>query len=149
MATLTPTLTLNSANIFEDQPLNMTVSDSLTVQAPMTDISRMASNDNLGYGAGVIISELDTNTYFVYIKHLGKLASDGTTDANATADFILLGNPDAGAESKLVKLQPGEFAFFPIQGNNDATDDGAEVGGLKVFEGSASVQVEYAYWKRS
>ena len=149
MATLTPTLTLASTDIFADQPLSLTVTDSLTVQAPMSDISRMNSDDDIGNGAWVIIDELDTNTYYIYVKHTGILASDGTTAANATADYITLGNEDGDAPSKLVILYPGEFAFFPIQGNNDSSDDGAEVGGLKIFAASAAVQVNYGFWKRS
>ena len=149
MATLTPTLTLSSSDIFADQPLNLSVSDSLTVEAPMTDISRMNTDDDIGNGAGVIIDELDTNTYFLYIKHTGILSSDGTSSANATADYITIGNEDGNAPSKLVILYPGEFAFFPVQGNNDTSDDGDEVGGIKVFAASAEVQINYAYWKRS
>ena len=148
MATLTPTLTLSSTTVFADQPLNLSVSDSLTVQAPMTDISRMSTDDNVGLGAGIVIGELDTNTYYVYLKHTGILSADGTGTANATDDFILLGNPDADAPSKMIKLFPGEFTFFPLA-PADGTDGGAEVGGLKLYAGSAAVQVEYAYWKRS
>jgi len=150
MATLTPTLTLASTTVFADQPLNMTVSDSLAVQAPMTDINKMSTGDNLGLGAGIIISENDTNNYFVYLKHTGKLSSDGISDCNATADFVLIGNPDADGGSKIIKLQPGEFAFFPTA-EGVASDDvsAGEVGGLKLYAGSAAVQIEYAYWKRS
>ena len=149
MATLTPTLTLASSDVFADQPLALTVTDSLTVQAPMPDISRMNTDDDIGHGAGVIIDELDTNNYYIYLKHKGILSSDGTTAANATADYITVGNEDGDAPSKLVILYPGEFAFFPIQGNNDTSDDGAEVGGLKLFAASANVQVNYAFFKRS
>ena len=78
MATLTPTLTLASTDVFSDQPLNLTVSDSLAVSAPMTDISRMNTDDNIGNGAGVIIADLLTDTYYVYVKHTGILSSDGT-----------------------------------------------------------------------
>ena len=87
MATLTPTLTLASTDIFTDQPLSLSVTDSLTVQAPMTDISRMNTDDDIGHGAGIIVPE-DTNQYYVYLKHTGILASDGTSAANATADFL-------------------------------------------------------------
>ncbi len=149
MATLTPTLTLASTDIFTDQPLSLTVTDSLTVQAPMTDISKMATDDDIGNGAGVIIDELDTNTYYLYVKHNGVLASDGSTAANASNDYITLGNEDGDAPSKLVILYPGEFCFMPVQGNNDTTDDGAEVGGVKVFANSAAVQINYGFWKRS
>ena len=149
MATLTPTLTLSSTDVFVDQPLSLSVTDSLTVEAPMTDISRMNTDDNIGYGAGVIIDEIDQNNYYVYIKHTGILASDGTTTANATADYITLGKGDADAASNIIILYPGEFAFMPIQGDDDGSDGGAEVGGLKVTAASAAVQINYAYWKRS
>jgi hypothetical protein len=147
MATLTPTLTLSSTDIFVDQPLALTVTDSLTVAAPMTDISRMNSDDDIGSGAGVIIDETDSNTYYVYVKHTGILSSDGVSNASAS-DFITLGNED-NALSRMIILYPGEFAFFPVVGNNDNTDDGDEVGGLKIHAASAAVQVNYGFWKRS
>ena len=147
MATLTPTLTLASSDIFADQPLALTVTDSLTVQAPMTDISRMNTDDNIGNGAGVIIADLFTDTYYVYIKHTGILSSDGTTAANATADYITLSNADGEAGSDIIRLYPGEFAFFPLA-PADGSDGGIEAGGLKV-EASTAVQVNYGYWKRS
>tara|TARA_R110000765_G_scaffold388055_1_gene480241 strand:+ start:1251 stop:1697 length:447 start_codon:yes stop_codon:yes gene_type:complete len=148
MATLTPTLTLTSTDVFTDQPLALSVTDSLTVQAPMTDISRMNTDDNLGYDAGVIIDELDTNEYFFYAKHTGILSSDGTTAANATADYVLIGNGDADAASQLIKLYPGEFCFMTLA-PADGSDGGVEVGGIKVAAGGAEVQINYAYWKRS
>ena len=148
MATLTPTLTLASSDVFADQPLALTVTDSLTVQAPMTDISRMNTDDNIGNGAGVIIADLLTDTYYVYIKHTGILSSDGTTAANATSDYITLSNADGEAGSEMIRLYPGEFAFFPLA-PSDGTDGGTEVGGLKVTAASAAVQINYAYYKRS
>ncbi len=148
MATLTPTLTLASTDIFTDQPLSLSVTDSLTVQAPMTDISRMNTDDNIGNGAGVIIADLLTDTYYVYIKHTGILSSDGTTAANATADYITLSNADGETGSEMIRLYPGEFAFFPLA-PADGTDGGTEVGGLKVTAASAAVQINYAYYKRS
>ena len=150
MATLTPTLTLASTDVFSDQPLSLSVTDSLTVQAPMTDISRMNSDDNIGNGAGVIIADLIQDTYYVYIKHTGILSSDGTTAANATADYITLSNADGEAGSDIIRLYPGEFAFFPLA-PADGTDGGTEAGGLKVTKASAgaAVQINYAYWKRS
>jgi len=148
MATLTPTLTLSSTDIFADQPLALTVTDSLTVSAPMTDISRMNTDDNIGHGAGVIIEDLLTDTYYVYVKHTGILSSDGTTTANATADYITFSNADGEAGSEMIRLYPGEFAFFPLA-PSDGTDGGTEVGGLKVTAASAAVQINYAYYKRS
>ena len=148
MATLTPTLTLSSSDVFVDQPLSLSVSDSLTVEAPMTDISRMNTDDNIGNGAGIIVADLIQDTYFVYVKHTGILASDGTSKANATADYVTLSNADGEAGSDIIRLYPGEFAFFPLA-PSDGSDGGTEAGGLKVTAGSAAVQINYAYWKRS
>jgi hypothetical protein len=149
MATLTPTLTLVSTDAFANHPISLSVTDALDISAPMADISTMNTDDNLGYGAGVIIDETDTNEYYVYIKHTGKLASDGTTASHATNDYILVGNGDGDNASEIIKLQPGEFCFFPSQGNNDTNDDGVEVGGVMVTAGSAAVRLEYAYFKRT
>tara|TARA_R100000900_G_scaffold68549_1_gene54589 strand:- start:375 stop:818 length:444 start_codon:yes stop_codon:yes gene_type:complete len=146
MATLTPTLTLASTDAFASQPLSLSVTDSLTIAAPMTDISTMNTNDDpRGYGAGVIIGE-DTNQYYVYVKHTGKLASDGTTDSHATNDFITIGDVD-GTAGLTIKLQPGEFAFFPTKEGDGSAGSGGD-GGVKVTAGSAAVRLEYAYFKR-
>ena len=148
MATLTPTLTLTSTDAFENQEINLSVTDSLTIQAPMTDISRMATNDNIGNGAGVIVADELTDTYFVYVKHTGLLASNGTSASHASNDFVTLSNADADGASSIIKLQPGEFAFFPLA-PSDGSDGGVEVGGLKVTKGGADVIIEFAYFKRS
>lgn len=148
MATLTPTLTLASNDVFAGQPLNLSVTDTLTVSAPMTDISRMNTNDNIGNGAGIIIPDLQTDTYYVYIKHTGILASDGLTAANAGDDYVTLSNADGEAGSEIIRLYPGEFTFFPLA-PSDGSDGGTEVGGLKVTAGSAAVQINYGFWKRS
>jgi len=144
MATLTPTLTLSSTDVFADQPLSLSVTDTLTVSAPMTDISRMNTDDNIGNGTGIIIADLDTSTYYVYLKHTGILSSDGTSAAG-TNDYIVVTNADG--DTDYIRLYPGEFAFFPLA-PADGSDGGIEAGGLKV-EASTAVQVNYGYWKRS
>jgi|TARA_R100001480_G_scaffold56548_1_gene69572 hypothetical protein len=150
MATLTPTLTLNSTDAFENQTINLSVTDSLTIQAPMSDISRMATDDNIGNGAGIILAEAtSTDTYFIYVKHTGLLASNGTSSSHASNDFVLVSNADG--EGPLIKLQPEEFAFFPLNPFDgvDGADAGGDAGGLKVTKGGADVIVEFGYWKRS
>ena len=148
MATLTPTLTIASTDVFASHPINLTVTDSLAVEAPMSDISRMNTDDNIGQtgGASVIIPE-STDVYFVYVKHTGILASDGKTLANVTADYITLGDVDGTANS-MIRLYPGEFAFFPLNVGDGSGGSGND-GGLKVTAGSAAVQLEFAYLKRS
>ena len=154
MATLTPTLTLVSTDLHSDS-LNLTVTDSLTVNAPASGIARLATSANpLGAGAGVLITEASaTATTFVYVKHLGVLASNGTSVCHATNDFVVLTNEDG--DTTFIKLQPGEFCFFPLL-EFDGADGGAsdEPGGLKVEGGgvgrggAAHVMIEYGYWTR-
>jgi len=154
MATLTPSLsivanasTASSAAGLQSDAISFTVTDTLTVTAPSAGISRISTAANpLGAGAGILLTEAaSTATTFVYIKHLGLLASDGTTSSHASNDFITLSNEDA--DVSFMKLQPGEFAFFPLL-EFDGTDGGVEPGGLKVTAGSAAVMIEYGYWTR-
>tara|TARA_R110002012_G_scaffold315135_1_gene528534 strand:- start:1627 stop:2094 length:468 start_codon:yes stop_codon:yes gene_type:complete len=154
MATLTPSLsivansnTASSSPGIQSDAISFTVSNSLTVTAPSAGISRISTAANpLGAGAGILLTEAaSTATTFVYIKHLGLLASDGTTASHASNDFITLSNEDA--DVSFIKLQPNEFAFFPLL-PFDGTDGGVEPGGLKVTAGSAAVMMEYGYWTR-
>ena len=97
-------------------------------------ISTVASDENFGDGAGVLIPEEDTTINYVYIKHLGVLASDGTT---ASANLVTVDGDDADAGMRLV-LGAEEFAFFPLIGSE----------GLKVVAATAAVMLEFAYWSK-
>ena len=147
MATLTPTLTLSCTDLTSDAT-NFTVTDTLTVTAPAGSVQKISTAANpLNVGAGILLTEAaSTSTTFVYLKHTGKLASDGTTDSHATNDFIRLSNEDG--DTDFIKLQPGEFCFFPLL-EFDGSDGGVEAGGLKVEAASAAVMIEFAYWTRS
>ncbi len=147
MATLTPTLTLVCSDLTSDAT-NFTVTDSLSVTAPAGSVQKISTAANpLNAGAGILLTEAaTTETTFVYVKHTGKLASDGTSACNASADYIKLSNEDGDMD--FIKLQPEEFCFFPLM-EFDGTDGGVEAGGLKVEAGSAAVMIEFAYWTRS
>ena len=154
MAILTPTLTLTAnSNSASSSPglasdaLNLSVTDSLTITGPSAGISRISTAANpLGAGAGILLAEAtSTATTFVYVKHLGVLASDGTTASHASNDFVRLSNADG--DTDFIKLQPEEFCFFPLL-EFDGSDDDVEAGGLKVEAGSAAVMIEYGYWTR-
>ena len=148
MATLTPTLTLSCTDLTSDAT-NFTVTDTLTVTAPAGSIQKISTAANpLNAGAGILLTEAaSTATTFVYLRHTGKLASDGTTDSHATNDFIRLSNADGDAD--FIKLQPGEFCFFPLNEYAGATSSAGSPGGLKVEAASAAVMIEFAYWTRS
>jgi len=147
MATLTPTLTLSCTDLTSDST-SFTVTDSLSVTAPAGSVQKISSAANpLNAGAGILLTEAaTTGTTFIYLKHTGLLASDGTTAAHASNDFIRLSNEDG--DTDFIKLQPGEFCFFPLL-EFDGSDGGVEAGGLKVEAGSAAVMIEFAYWTRS
>ena len=140
MATLTPTLTLTanastaSSPGLQSDAISLSVTLPLTITAPSMGISTLSSAVNFGDGAGVLIPEEDTTINYVYIKHLGKLASDGTT---ATTNLVTVDGDDADAGMRLV-LGAGEFAFFPLIGSE----------GLKVVAASAAVMLEFAYWSK-
>jgi hypothetical protein len=152
MATLTPTLTLAITDLGSDA-VSLSVTDAITVTAPSGSIQKISTAANrLGAGVGVLLTEaLSLATTFVYVKHTGKLASDGTTDCHAANDFVVLTNEDG--DQNFIKLQPGEFCFFPLL-EFDGTDGGVEAGGLKAegggvgSGGAAHVMVEWGYWTK-
>ena len=91
MATLKTTLTMTYTDAFEDSNMSLSYSKDLTVAAPCTEISRMATNDDIGYGAGVIIPETTTAIHYVYLRHTGLQADHsadyedaGSTQTNTT-----------------------------------------------------------------
>ena len=146
MATTTPTLTLASTDAFSD-PLSFSTTIDLTTNSPSAGITRVSTGDNpFGEGAGVIIPE-SISEYFVYVKHLGVLASDGTTTTTTSdGNFVTLSDVD-GSGGLIIKLQPNEFAFFPMKEGDGSAGSGGD-GGLKVTAGSAAVMIEYAYFAR-
>ena len=120
MATLTPTLTLTSTDATSDS-LALSVTDSLTVTAPSVGISRLtittADNQEL-------VDEATSGVFYFYAKN---------TDST---NFVIL---QTTASVQYARLNPGEFAFFPI---NDAA-------GLEARADTASCILEYAYWKKA
>ena len=147
MATVTPTLTIASTNAFSDA-LSFSVTVDSTTTTPSAGVTRMSSDeDPFGDGAGVILTEAaSTGTTFLYLKHLGVLASDGTTSSHATNDFITIKNADG--EFSIAKLQPNEFMWLPVA-PFEGGDGGTEAGGIAIVKGGAAVMVEFAYFTRS
>jgi hypothetical protein len=129
MATLTPTLTLNSADAFSDT-VNFSITDTLTTKAPSQSLSTIVAtttgNEN------IIVAANDNKQTWVFIRHTGK-AADGTTDTANHCDIEITGDVAAGT------LKPGEFCFFPFCGNGSSK-------GVQLQAVSASVTMEYAYW---
>ena len=128
MATLTPTLTLVSTDAFEHQPINISVTDSLSVVAPYTDLSRVAA----ATGGTLILAQSGSPITYIYIKHTGVLASNG----NATTNLVTVRDED---DASIATLAAGEFCFFPLAAGI----------GLEVLTADAAAFVEYIYFSKA
>ena len=119
MATLNVTLTLSSSDATSDN-LSLTAVDSLTIGAPIQGISQVTitTADNQE-----LVDDGTSGVFYFYAKN---------TDST---NFVIL---QTTASVQYARLSPGEFCFFPI-------NDGA---GLEARADTASIILEYAYWKK-
>jgi hypothetical protein len=98
MATLTPTLTLNSTDATSDT-INFSVTDSLNITGDVISLSRVALSTS---DLTLFASSAYARSY-VYLKNTdGSIAMD--IDFGTTASF---------------NLAAGEFAFFPWHGSQN------------------------------
>ena len=130
MATLTPTLKLESTDITSDS-LSLSVTDSLTVTTPLVGISKINATAT---GAESIIVPAGTAIAYLYVRHTG--TTDGST---ATAQLVDLENTDNEA---FARLGAGEFLFMPF--NHAGVSVGVQ---LQVAHASV-VQMEYAFFTK-
>jgi len=116
---LIPTLTLNDTTTFSDT-INFSVTDSLSVEAPAQGLTlaTITTSDNQE-----LVDEAVSGVFYFYAKN------------NDNTNFVIL---QTTASVQYARLGPGEFCFFPI-------NDGA---GLEARADTASIQLEYAYWKK-
>tara|TARA_R110000744_G_scaffold354041_1_gene460436 strand:+ start:219 stop:614 length:396 start_codon:yes stop_codon:yes gene_type:complete len=131
MATLTPTLTLASTDAFANQAISLSVTDSLTVGAPMADISTVIVDTT---GANNIIVPAGTAVTYLYVKHTG--TTDGST---ATAQIVDI---EDTANVAISRLAAGEFAFFPANKAGGST-------GIQLQSASGAVLCEYMYFTKA
>jgi|TARA_R100001463_G_scaffold26712_1_gene62369 hypothetical protein len=98
MATLTPTLTLNSADATSDT-VNFSVTDTLNVTGDVVSLSRVAlSTSDL-----TLFASASYSRSYVYLKN---------TDSSIAMDI------DFGTTASF-NLAAGEFAFFPWHGSQN------------------------------
>lgn len=129
MATLTPTLTLSSADATTDQ-LSFSVTDQLSVTAPHVGLAKLAVTTT---GANNIIQPAtDGQTYYVYVKHTGVDANGSTV--TTTMNVELTGDVVIG------KLAAGEFMFMPVGGHSL---------GVQLQASGATIVAEYAYFTKA
>ena len=129
MATLTPTLTLTSADATTDQ-LSFSVTDSLSVTAPHIGLAKISVSTT---GANNIIQPAtDGQTYYVYVKHTGLDASGSAV--TTTMNIELTGDVVIG------KLAAGEFMWMPVGGHSL---------GVQLQASSGTIVAEYAYFTKA
>ena len=129
MATLTPTLTLTSADATTDQ-LSFSVTDQLSVTAPHVGLAKLAVTTT---GANNIIQPAtDGQTYYVYVKRTGVDANGSTV--TTTLNVELTGDVIIG------KLAAGEFMFMPVGGHSL---------GVQLQASSGTIVAEYAYFTKA
>ena len=117
MATLTPTLTLTSTDLFPDESLNLNLTDSLEVLGPVTT-KRIVLNSgasNLQTQIALLASGSTKSYVLLY-----------NTSTATSGEIITIGddtNGDAALEEINLELAPGEFAFFPWNATRDIVAD--------------------------
>jgi len=121
MATLTPTLTLVSADATGDS-LSLSVTGPLSITTPAISSATISAATA---GTVLIASSVSADTY-VYLKN-----TDNT-------NFVSIGD-GAGTPNNLGKLKAKEFAFFPLKGSK----------GLTLTADTDACVVEYGYWTAS
>ena len=118
MATLTPTLTLTSADATSDE-LSFSVTDSLT----LTSGSRVISPSRVKTSTSdlTLFASSSYSHSYVYLKNIdNSIAMD--VDFGSTASF---------------NMRPGEFAFFPWHASQSivvAADSGTPILEYAIFE---------------
>ena len=124
--TLTPSLTLTSTTTTSDS-LSFTVSKALTLGDNDARVSKVYSPDDRAPG-GVQIFDTNLGKSFIYVKNI-----------HATKAIYLTATATTGIGAAWMKLDVGEFAFFPWAGtvdlfaNTGAQGAGVATAGLEVM----------------
>tara|TARA_R100000734_G_scaffold10474_1_gene7896 strand:- start:12 stop:377 length:366 start_codon:yes stop_codon:yes gene_type:complete len=121
MATLVPTLTIVSTDATSD-PLNFTVTDSLTVGAPSISLARQSVATTGQFN--ILTTAANTGITYVYVKN-----TDNTN--------VIVLKDDSG--NNFLDLSAGEFAFFPVKGGI----------GLEATSAGGACILEYAYFSKA
>jgi len=128
MPTLSTTLTMSSVDAFSHQPINISTNIELAVEAPYTDLSRVAAPVS---GVKELHGATGSEVLYFYVKHTGLLAVDSTATTNAVTVLNATGEP-------IATLTAGEFLFIPVTAGE----------GLEVTSATGAVFVEYLYFTK-
>tara|TARA_R100000458_G_C8274967_1_gene249985 strand:- start:473 stop:844 length:372 start_codon:yes stop_codon:yes gene_type:complete len=108
MATLTPTLTLTSADALSDT-LSLSVTDSLTISGKSKRFTVVTSTT-----AAAFLAAADYTDSYVYLKN----------KSTTGAEIIHIRSGGTG-DADILSLGAGEFAFFPWSSDEDLNYDAA------------------------
>ena len=133
MATLTPTLTLTSDDATIDQ-LSFSVTDSLSVTAPIQSMSKTIVVSNVGGNNIVVPPTGGTVTHF-YCRHTG--TTDGTTGSVVPVDVEETG------DAAFARLGAGEWMFIPF------CHHAGNVGIQFQVTTATNVMMEYGFWTKA
>ena len=119
MGTLIPTLTIKDSTTFSDE-INFSVTDSLTTGTPSQGLTKVTitTADNQE-----LVDDSTSGVFYFFAKN------------NDSTNFVIL---QTTASQQYARLSPGEWCFFPINDGN----------GLEARADTASIELEYAYWKK-
>jgi hypothetical protein len=119
MGTLVPTLTLTDSTTFSDE-ISFSVTDSLTTGTPSQGLTKVTitTSDNQE-----LVDDGVSGVFYFFAKN------------NDSTNFVIL---QTTASEQYARLSPGEWCFFPINDGN----------GLEARADTASIELEYAYWKK-
>ena len=119
MGTLIPTLTLTDTSTFSDE-ISFSVTDSLTTGTPSQGLTKVTitTADNQE-----LVDNGVSGVFYFFAKN--------RDDTN----FVIL---QTTASEQYARLSPGEWCFFPVNDGN----------GLEARADTASIELEYAYWKK-
>jgi len=142
MATLTPKLTLTSTDISSSEQLNLTLTDTLTVDGPV-QTKRLAIDS--------AATDLEaTNVILLAASYSKSYVLLYNTSTAASGEIITIGiavatggtnDEDLLATASQMSLAPGEWAFFPWESDVNLAADatsGAPVLEVRIFQNIAS-----------
>ena len=116
---LVPTLTIADSTTFSDV-INFSVTDSLTTTTPSQSLTKVTitTSDNQE-----LVDEGVSGVRYFFAKN------------HDASNFVIL---QTTASVQYARLSPGEWCFFPVNDGN----------GLEARADTASIELEYAYWKK-
>jgi len=119
MGTLVPTLTLTDSTTFSDE-ISFSVTDSLTTGTPSQGLTKVTITTS---DDQELVDNAESGVFYFFAKN------------NDSTNFVIL---QTTASVQYARLSPGEWCFFPVNDGN----------GLEARADTASIELEYAYWKK-